>query len=169
MNSKRIEHVTHECIPIFINNDSEILILGSLPSIKSREDGFYYAHSRNRFFLTLSHVFNEYEPKTIDERKKFLLTHHIALYDVVYSCDIHASSDASISNVRVIDLATILSNYPNIKTIALNGGKAKELFDKYLLPVIKDNNLKIVYLPSTSPANARIIQNELDLKYKEIL
>ena len=149
-------HVTHGSIPIFINDDSEILILGSLPSVKSREDGFYYAHKRNRFFLTLSGVYQESEPLSIEERKSFLKRHKIALYDVIYECDIHASSDASITNVKVIDIKGILSRYPNIKKIAINGGKAKQLFDKYLLKDIDINKIKIFYLPSTSPANAKI-------------
>ena len=149
-------HVSHKSIPIFINDDSEILILGSLPSVKSREDGFYYAHKRNRFFLTLSGVFREDEPLSIEERKAFLKRHKIALYDVVYECDIHASSDASITNVKVIDIKDILTKYPNIKKIAINGGKAKQLFDKYLLKQVDTAYIKIYYLPSSSPANARI-------------
>ncbi len=106
-------HITHESIPLFIDSESNILILGSLPSVKSREDGFYYAHKRNRFFLVLSGVFNESEPLSIEERKSFLKRHNIALYDVVYECDIHASSDASITNVKIIDIKEILSNHPN--------------------------------------------------------
>ena len=149
-------YVTHASIPIFIDDESEILILGSLPSVKSREDGFYYAHKRNRFFLTLSGLFNEDEPLSIEERKSFLKRHTIALYDVIYECDIHASSDASITNVKVIDIKGILSNYPNIKKIAINGGKAKQLFDKYLLKDVNTSVISIYYLPSTSPANAKI-------------
>ena len=149
-------HVTHESIPIYINNDSEILMLGSLPSVKSREDGFYYAHKRNRFFLTLSALFHEEEPLSIEERQSFLKRHKIALYDVIYECDIHASSDASITNVKVIDIKDILAKYPNIKKIAINGGKAKQLFDKYLLKDVDTTYIKVLYLPSTSPANARV-------------
>ena len=160
--------VTHESIPIFIDNDSEVLILGSLPSVKSREDGFYYAHKRNRFFLTLSGAFNEDEPLTIEERKHFLKVHHVALYDVVYECDIHASSDASITNVKVIDIKDILDKYPNIKKLAINGGKAKQLFDKHLLKDIDTSIIKIYYLPSTSPANAKMIINELIQHYSVI-
>ena len=161
-------HVTHESIPIFIDNDSEVLILGSLPSVKSREDGFYYAHKRNRFFLALSGVFKEVESLTIEERKHFLKAHHIALYDVVYECDTHASSDASITNVKVIDIKGILKKYPNIKKLAINGGKAKQLFDKYLLKDIDTSNIKIYYLPSTSPANAKMVVDELIQHYSVI-
>ena len=126
-------HVSHRDIPLFINDDSQILILGSLPSVKSREEGFYYAHKRNRFFLVLSSLFNEDEPLSIKDRKDFLKRHKIALYDVIYECDIHKSADETIANVKVIDIKDILTRYPNIKTIAINGGKAKELFNKYLL------------------------------------
>ena len=161
-------HITHESIPIFIDDESKILILGSLPSIKSREEGFFYAHKRNRFFLTLSGVFKENEPLSIEERKLFLKRHKIALYDVVYECDIHASSDASITNVKVIDIKNILSSYPNIKKIAINGGKARQLFDRYLLQHIDTSSIKIYYLPSTSPANARIKIEELIDNYSII-
>ncbi len=161
-------HVSHECIPLFINDDSEILILGSLPSVKSREEGFYYAHPRNRFFLTLSQVFNDNVPQTIDEKKDFLKRHKVALYDVLYECDIHASSDASIKNPRVINIVKILDEHPNIKKIAINGGKAKVLFDKYLLPLVKDKE-KILYLPSTSPANARMSQSDLFKYYLNLI
>lgn len=160
-------HVSHESIPIFIDDESEILILGSLPSVKSREDGFYYAHKRNRFFKTLSSLFNEDEPLSIEERKAFLKCHKIALYDVIYECDIHASSDASITNVKVIDIKSILAKYPSIRKIAINGGKAKQLFDKYLLKDVDVEQIKIYYLPSTSPANAKM--NDLSNYYKVIL
>lgn len=163
-----LTHVTHECIPLYINDDSNILILGSLPSVKSREEGFFYAHKRNRFFLTLSHLFNENEPLSIPERKGFLKRHKIALYDVIYECDIHGSSDSSIKNAVPIDIETILKEHPNIKCIAINGGKAKQLFDKYLLNKIS-RGTKVIYLPSTSPANAKTSQNELDEAYKALL
>lgn len=159
-------HVTHVSIPIFIDDNSEVLILGSLPSIKSREDGFYYAHKRNRFFLTLSKLFDENEPLSIKDRKDFLKRHKIALYDVIYECDIHASSDASITNVKVIDIKDILTRYPNIKKIAINGGKAKQLFDKNLLKDIDVSKVRIFYLPSTSPANAKI--QDLTPYYRKI-
>ena len=162
-----LSHITHESIPIFIDNESKVLILGSLPSVKSREDGFYYAHKRNRFCLVLSRLFNEEEPLTVKERKSFLKKHHIALYDVIYECDIHGSSDASITNVKVIDIENILKTYPNIKCIAINGGKAKQLFDRYLLDKVKQD-IKVIYLPSTSPANAKTVVDELIQHYSVI-
>lgn len=163
-----LTHITHECIPLYINDDSHYLILGSLPSVKSREEQFYYAHKRNRFFATLSDVFNENTPLSVEEKKLFLKRHKIALYDVIYECDIHRSSDASIKNAKVIDIKDILKRYPNIKAIAINGGKAKSLFDKYLLKLIPED-IEIVYLPSTSPANARMSQTDLTKAYSVLL
>lgn len=160
-----IKHVTHESIPPFINEESKILILGSLPSIKSREDGFFYAHPQNRFFKTIAGVFNEEEPKSIEERKKFLLKHHIALYDVIYECDICGSSDSSIKNVKPINLAAILKQFPNIKRIYTTGKKAKELYDKYLLPQVK---IEAISLPSSSAANATMTLLELMEEYRKI-
>ena len=160
------QHVTHESIPPYINKDSNILILGSLPSIKSREYGFFYAHQQNRFFKTIAHIFNEEEPKTIDDRKSFLKRHNIALYDVIYECDIVGSSDSSIKNVVPIDLSKILKEYPNIKRIYTTGKKAKDYYDKYLLPQV---GIEAIPLPSSSGANAAISQIELEEYYKIIL
>ena len=163
-----LTHITHECIPLFINDDSHYLILGSLPSVKSREEQFYYAHKRNRFFATLSDVFKENEPLTIDDKKAFLTRHKVALYDVIYECDIHKSSDASIKNAKVIDIKDILNKYPTIKVIAINGGKAKSLFDRYLLKLIP-SGVEVIYLPSTSPANAKMSQKDLVKAYSILL
>lgn len=168
MNHKTLTHITHESIPIFIDNKSTVLILGSLPSVKSREEGFYYAHPRNRFFKVLANIFNESEPLTIDERKSFLRKHKIALYDVIYECDIYGSSDSSIKNAKVIDIKAILENHPNIKRIAVNGGKAKQLFDKYLLESVKQFDVEAFYLPSTSPANAKTGTNQLKNSFSQI-
>ena len=154
----RLMHITHT-LPIYINNNSEILILGSFPSVKSRELGFYYSHPRNRFFSTLSKVFNEECPSSIEERKAFLKKHKIALYDVIYECDITNSSDSSIRNAVPIPIGDILIQYPSIKVIGITGKKACSLFDKYLRSQV---NLEVVELPSTSPANARISNKELE-------
>ena len=159
-------HLTHT-LPIFIDKDSEILILGSFPSVKSREVMFYYGHKQNRFFPVLGRLFNEVAPTTVEERKLFLKRHKIALYDVIEECDIEGSGDSSIKNVIPIDIASILSKFPKIKIIGITGNTAKYYFDKYLISKIR--NAKIVYLPSTSPANARMsIENLVDL-YKELL
>jgi len=161
-----INHVTHESIPPYINKDSTVLILGSLPSIKSREHGFFYAHPQNRFFKALAGVFNEKEPRTIDERKAFLKKHQIALYDVIYECDICGSSDSTIRNVKPIDLKGILRRYPNIKKIFTTGKKAKALYDRYLF---KEVNIEAISLPSSSPANATMKLEKLIEEYRKIL
>ena len=122
---KELRHITHESIPPFFGDNPTILILGSLPSVKSREDGFFYTHPRNRFFKVLASLFNEEEPLSIVDRKSFLNKHHIALYDVVYACDIHMSDDSSIKNVTPINIKCLLNAHTSIKTVAVNGGKAK--------------------------------------------
>ena len=159
-------HVTHESIPPFINENSKILILGSLPSIKSREDGFFYAHPQNRFFKTLAMVFDEQEPKTIKDRKEFLNRHNIALYDVIYECDICGSSDSSIKNVVPIKLKELLKQYPKISKIYTTGKKSKDLYDRYLL---KDVGIEAISLPSSSAANAGMSQEKLAEEYRVIL
>ena len=160
-----IKHVTHESIPPFINKDSKILILGSLPSIASRDKGFFYAHPQNRFFKTVASVYGEEEPKSIEKRKSFLLKHRIALYDVIYECDIVGSSDSSIRNAKAIDLKSLLKQYPNIKKIFTTGKKAKDLYDRYLL---KEVGIAAISLPSSSAANAGMSQEALTEEYKKI-
>lgn len=160
--------ITHESIPIFIDDNSSVLILGSLPSVKSREEGFYYAHKQNRFFRVLSRLFNEDEPLTVEKRKLFLRRHNIALYDVIYSCYITGSSDSSIKEATPIDLEDILSRYPNIKVIGVNGDKAKQVFDRYLIDIAISHNIEVIYLPSTSPANAKTSLDYLLEKYTKL-
>ncbi|MCM1527124.1 MAG: DNA-deoxyinosine glycosylase [Bacteroides sp.] len=138
------------------NAYSEILILGSLPSVKSREQQFYYGHPQNRFWRVLVSLYEgpKQTPETIEEKREFLLRNHVALWDVIESCDIIGSSDSSIKNVRANDLSVILERAP-IRCIALNGGKAWELFQKYCAADCEKYDIpKIVRLPSTSPANA---------------
>ena len=159
-------HLTHT-LPIFINEDSEILILGSFPSVKFREVMFYYGHPQNRFFRVLGSLFNESAPESVADRKDFLKRHKIGLYDVIEECDIEGSADSSIRNVVPIDIVTILNRYPKIKVIGVNGSKAKDLFNKHLFD--KVGNAKVIYLPSTSPANARMSLEDLVREYKEIL
>ena len=158
-------HLTHT-LPIFIHDDSEILILGSFPSVKSREYGFYYSHPMNRFFPVLGRLFNEECPSSIEDRKAFLKRHHIALYDVVEECDINNSEDASIKNVVPIDIVTILKDHPNIKVIGITGNKACSLFDRFLKEKV---DVRAIYLPSTSPANAKISIDRLVECFKELL
>ena len=161
-----IEHHIHT-FPIFINEDSRILILGSFPSVKSRENMFYYAHPQNRFFKVLSELFNEEYPLDITDRKDLLKKHKIALYDVIEECDIEGSADNKIYNPVPIDIKAILCKYPNIKVIATTGSKAASLFDKYLLD--KVGNRKVIHLPSTSPANAKMKLDDLVVKFRELI
>ena len=158
-------HVDHSSIPPFINKAANTLILGSLPSVASRKYGFFYAHPQNRFFKILAMVFNEQEPKTIEERKAFLTRNKIGLYDVIFACDIYGSSDATIENVEPINLKDLLKQYPNIKKIYTTGKKAKELYDKYLLP---QTGVEAISLPSSSAANASMSLEKLVEAYKQI-
>lgn len=155
------QHVTHENLKPFFDQDSKVLILGSLPSIATRKAGFYYAHPKNRFFLILSLLFQEEEPKTTEERKAFLTKHHIALYDVIYSCDIKGSSDASIKNIVVNDFKPILQ-HSQIRKIFATGKTAYDNYRKY----VSDD---IVYLPSSSPANAQFREEDLVKAYSVLL
>ena len=143
------EHIVHSFEPVY-DKDSEILILGTLPSAKSRENNFYYGHKQNRFWKVLATLLKEPVPDTIEEKKAMLLAHRIALWDVIQSCEIEGSSDASIRNVIPNDLSEILKT-ADIQVIYTNGGKAYELYQKYIFPV---NGIKADKLPSTSPANA---------------
>lgn len=146
----------------FYNKDSKILILGSFPSVKSREVGFYYSHQQNRFWKVLAAIFNEDVPICINDKKEFLKRNNIALYDVCASCDIKSSSDASIKNVIPNNLDEIFKG-TNIKVIAFDGKTAFNLYQKYF----KDKyNVELISLPSTSPANAKCSMNDLINDYK---
>ena len=141
--------VIHPIEPIYDKN-SKILILGSFPSVKSREEGFFYGHKQNRFWKVVSRIFEEEEPESIEEKKSLLVRNKIALWDVIQSCDIVGSSDSSISNVVPNDLSVILRT-ADIKAIYVNGKTAHNYYKKYTEPVIKR---PAICLPSTSPANA---------------
>lgn len=155
--------LTHPIPPVF-DKDSKVLILGSFPSVKSREEGFFYGHRQNRFWKVTARVFDEETPTTISEKKSFLLRNHIALWDVIGSCDIEGSSDSSIKNVSVNDLSEILKT-ADIKAIYLNGQKSYQLYQKYMFPVIDREG---VCLPSTSPANASWTLEKLTEAWKVI-
>jgi len=137
----------HNINPVFDEN-SRILILGSFPSVKSREQKFFYGHPQNRFWNVISNITGEKIPTTIEEKKNLLLRNNIAVWDVIKSCDIVGSSDNSIENVEVNDFSIILNN-AKIGRIYANGDKAYKLFKKYY------KDIEIIKLPSTSPANAQ--------------
>ena len=143
------EHIVHSFEPVY-NIDSEILILGTLPSVKSRENNFYYGHKQNRFWKVLATLLKEPVPDTIEEKKAMLLAHRIALWDVIQSCDIKGSSDSSIKNVQPTDIGMILEK-TNVTQIYANGNKAGQLYKRYQFPV---TGIEATVLPSTSPANA---------------
>lgn len=141
--------VIHPIAPVW-DAESKILILGSFPSVKSREQGFFYGHPKNRFWKVLAALFEDVEPCAVEEKELFLHRHHIALWDVIASCEIEGSADSTIKNVRPNDFSIILSSAP-IGRIFVNGKTAKAYYDRYLFPIL---NIEAVCLPSTSPANA---------------
>ena len=152
-------------IPPTWDETSRILILGSFPSVKSREMAYFYGHPQNRYWRVLSALFEEPFPETKEERHAFLLRHHIAAWDVIASCTITGSADSSIRDVVVNDLQPILNGSP-IRQIYVNGKKADALYRKYLLPRL---GREAVCLPSTSPANAAWNLEKLIGAWRQIL
>lgn len=144
-----IQHVVHPIPPVY-DEHSRILILGSFPSVKSREIQFFYGHPQNRFWPLLARLKQEEVPKNIPEKRAFLLRNQIAVWDVIQSCDITGSSDSSIKNAVPNDLSPIL-NTAKITAIYTNGGVSHKLYAKYLFPT---TGISAIRLPSTSPANA---------------
>ena len=141
--------IQHPFPPLY-DAQSEILILGSFPSVKSREQQFFYGHPQNRFWRVTAAVCGAEVPVTIEEKRAFLLQNHIALWDVIASCEITGSSDSSIRNVVPNDLTPIFKT-AQIRQIYVNGGTAAKYYDKYQKPVLQRDAIR---LPSTSPANA---------------
>ena len=148
--------VFHPIKPLF-NEDSRILILGSFPSVKSRESMFFYGHPQNRFWRVISAVFGEKTPQNVEEKINLLLKNNIAVWDVIKSCEISGSSDSSIKNVVPNDISIIL-NVAKIEKIIVNGKTAEKYYNKYLKNSL---NRDAICMPSTSPANA--IWKESDL------
>ena len=146
--------------PIF-NKHSKILILGSFPSAISRESNFYYSNPQNRFWRVLARILNTNVPESTDEKIKFLLSHHIAIYDAAISCEIEGSSDAKMSKIAPVNLKPLFKE-ANIKQVYANGGKAYEICKKYLEDeIIKATKNEVIKLPSTSPANAKFSLEKL--------
>ena len=156
--------ISHPFPPLFDEN-SRVLILGSFPSVKSREQMFFYGHPQNRFWKVMSSVAGCGLPKTVEEKKAFLLSNSVALWDVIASCDITGSSDGSIKNVIANDLTAIL-NSADIKEIFVNGKTAEKYYKKYIRDKIKRD---AVCLPSTSPANAAWSVEKLTEEWKRYL
>ena len=141
--------VQHPIPPVW-DSHSRILILGSFPSVKSREQQFFYGHPQNRFWRVLAAIYEVPCPQTIEEKRAFLLHHGIAVWDVVASCEIEGSADSSMKHVSVNDLTPILKG-ANIQRIYVNGKTAEKFYTRYTQPII---GYPACVLPSTSPANA---------------
>lgn len=144
------ERLIHPFGPLF-NENSRVLILGSFPSVRSREQNFFYGHPQNRFWKVIAAVFEQPVPQTVEEKKLLILNNGLALWDSIASCEIAGSSDASIRNARANDIGVILDNC-SIERIYCNGRKSHELYNRYIEP---NAGREAVCLPSTSPANAQ--------------
>lgn len=154
----KFQHLEHG-FPACFDAESKVLILGSFPSVKSRAISFYYGHPQNRFWPLMSTIFGRECGNSVDEKRIFLHDVHLALYDVIDSCDIVGSSDASIKNAVPTDINSILTQ-TKIERILLNGATAGKLFIKHQLPLL-DKDVPYLILPSTSPANAACSKEEL--------
>lgn len=142
-------HITHP-IPPFAAEGARVLILGSFPSVKSRESGFFYGHPQNRFWKVLARIFADDVPATVEEKKTFLARHGVALWDVIASCAIEGSADSSIRDVVANDVGAVLREHA-IRAVFTNGKTAQALFEQHLAPSL---GVCATCLPSTSPANA---------------
>ncbi len=158
------EHHNQPFTSVYDEN-SKVLVLGTFPSVKSRENNFYYGHPQNRFWKVMAALFDEPLPQTVEEKKTLVLSHHIAIWDVIESCDIIGSSDSSIKNVVPADIAGLLAK-TRIERIYVNGNLAKRLYDRFALPV---TGIEAIKLPSTSPANAKFRLNQLIESWQVIL
>ena len=155
--------IVHNIEPLY-NENCKILILGSFPSVKSREEKFFYAHPQNRFWKVVAAVFGEKVPRDIEEKKALILNHGLAVYDVIYSCEITGSADSSVKNVVPSDLKPIIDN-SQITKIFVNGRTAEKYYRKYSL---KKTGIECVALPSTSPANASYSLERLISEWQKI-
>lgn len=158
------ERVNHQFPPVFDRN-SRVLILGTMPSPRSREQGFYYGHPRNRFWPVLAEVLGEACPETVEEKKAMVLRHGIALWDVLASCEIRGADDASIRNPVANNMSEVM-DHAHIRAVFATGTKAASLYRRFCR---EKTGMDIILLPSTSPANCRITQAELAEAYRRIL
>lgn len=144
-----MDKIYHPIEPLY-DEKSKILVLGSFPSVKSREQGFFYGHPQNRFWRLWALLLREACPETIAEKRSFALKNGIAMWDVIASCTLSGSADSTIKNVTANDIRPILGT-AEIKNIYVNGKTAEKYYTKYILPM---TGREAVCLPSTSPANA---------------
>lgn len=154
--------LTHPVEPIF-NENSKALILGTFPSIKSREMRFFYSHPQNRFWRVMARICDSEIPESVDDKKNLIISNYFALWDVIHSCEIEGSADSTIKNVVPNDLSVIL-DHSRVDRIFVNGKKAESLYKKYLE---KETGIKAIYLPSTSPANASWSEDRLTEYWRE--
>ena len=145
-----MDRIDHPFGPLF-SESSRVLILGSFPSVKSREQQFFYGHPQNRFWKVIAALFHQEVPETIGQKKELILSNNLALWDSIASCVVTGSSDASIRDVRANDLSVILDHSP-IRKIFCNGKTSWQMYEKWILP---STGREAVCLPSTSPANAQ--------------
>ena len=162
---KDMPNVQIHPFPPLYDTDSKVLILGSFPSVKSREMMFFYGHPQNRFWKVIAGIFDKKIPTSIEEKRELILGNHLALWDVIAECEISGSSDASIKNARANDLSVILEHAP-IRKIIVNGKTAERLYIKYIEPV---TGIKAVALPSTSPANAAWSLEKLIDEWRKVI
>ena len=144
-----MKHIEHP-FPLIVDEGCTTLILGSFPSVKSREDGFFYGHPQNRFWRVMAAVLGEEVPADIPAKKAMLLRHGIALWDVIASCEIDGSSDASVRNAVPVDIARVMDVAP-IRRVVCNGALAGRLYRRHLQAI---TGIEAEAAPSTSPANA---------------
>nr|WP_297175542.1 DNA-deoxyinosine glycosylase [uncultured Agathobaculum sp.] len=159
-----LQTVTHNIPPLY-DSSSRVLLLGSIPSPKSREAGFFYAHPQNRFWRVLAAVLGEPTPDSIKQKRAMCLMHHIALWDTIAQCEITGASDASIKNAVPNDIGLLLRK-TKITRIFATGGKSALLYRKLVEP---HTHMPITQLPSTSPANAAWSLEQLIDAYRVIL
>lgn len=159
-----MEHIIHSIEPVF-DAESRVLILGTMPSPKSREVQFYYGHPQNRFWRVLAAVLGEELPRSVPEKKAMLLRHRIALWDVLAECEITGASDSSIRNPVANDLSVILDHAP-VQAVFTTGATAWKLYTRLQKP---HTGIEAVRLPSTSPANCAVKMEALTEAYKAIL
>lgn len=162
--NKQYETIVHPFGPLY-DTESKILILGSLPSAKSREQHFFYGHPQNRYWPLIAKLLGESKPETIEEKKQMVLRHHIAMWDTIYSCEIIGASDSSIRNVVPTDLKAVVKN-SKIKHVFCNGKTSGNYYHKYQE---KELGIPAIVLPSTSPANAAWNMQRLEESWKQIL
>ena len=168
-NNNNLRHARHDNVPPLIDENCTVLMLGSMLSPKSAQAAFYYAHPQNRFWRVLAALFGEQYPADKAAQAKLALSHHIALWDVIYSCDIIGAADSTITNVVYNDIDGLLNKYPNITRVFTTGGKAHELLMRYNKNVKNPIISAAVRLPSTSPLNCAIKSDKLIAAYSVII